>query len=79
MGSSGLQQIAGVLKVDVSYFFEGISVAAAFRPARKASSSDYIAEFVKMSDGIRLIRAFTRITDKNVRRQIATLVASIAK
>ena len=47
------------------------------RNTRRARSPAYVSEFVSSSDGLRLIKAFTRI-ESGVRRRIVDLVQEIA-
>src|SRR3954451_22510971 len=61
MGSSRLQQAADVLGVTVPFFFEG-ATGGTYKPDDSAPSSAYVNEFVSSEDGVRLIKAFARIT-----------------
>jgi transcriptional regulator with XRE-family HTH domain len=76
MGSSRLQQIANVLQVPVTFFFEG----APGQPKLdgKAPSPAYVSDFLATSDGLALTRAFMRLPNAKLRRSIVTLVAEIA-
>ena len=76
MGSSRLHQIAGILGVPVSYFFEG----ASGQPKAKGKTypPDYVAEFLALPDGLALAKAFTQIKDRALRRNIARVVDTIA-
>ena len=76
MGSSRLQQVANVLQVPVTFFFEG----APGQPKidGKAPSPAYVTEFLATSDGLALTRAFTRIKSAKLRRSIVNIVAEIA-
>jgi transcriptional regulator with XRE-family HTH domain len=76
MGSSRLQQAAGILGVPVPFFFEG--APGGYKMTADAPSSSYVNEFVSSEDGLRLIKAFTRITRPAVRHRIVTLVQEIA-
>jgi transcriptional regulator with XRE-family HTH domain len=75
MGASRLQHIAHILQVPVPFFFEGVPGQS---KAGRATSPDYVSEFVATSDGLALIKAFTRIKDAKVRRHIVSLVQEIA-
>jgi transcriptional regulator with XRE-family HTH domain len=77
MGSSRLMQIASVLGVAPSYFFEG--APGRKDPTAKSPSPDYIAEFVASRDGTALIKAFAKISDAKIRRNIVTLVARLVE
>jgi transcriptional regulator with XRE-family HTH domain len=68
-----LKQIAEILEVPVSFFFEG------------ASGKDVTAEninegfsFLETSASVRLVRAFAEIENQNIRSSIVTLVEGIA-
>ena len=79
MGASRLQQIAHVLQVPVPFFFEGAPALSAL-PKRTAAapSTAYVSEFLATSDGLALIKAFTKIRDAKLRRRIVDLVEQIA-
>lgn len=76
MGSSRLMQIANVLEVPVTFFFEG----APGQPkiSRSAPSPDFVTQFLSKEDGLALTRAFMRLRDAKVRRSIVHLVENIA-
>jgi transcriptional regulator with XRE-family HTH domain len=75
ISSSRLQQAAGVLGVDIPFFFEG----AADRQVTSALPMQYINDFVSSQDGLRLIRAFRRIDSSAMRRAIVGLVQELAE
>ena len=76
MGSSRLMQIANVLEVPVTFFFEG----APGQPkiSRTAPSADFVTQFLSKEDGLALTRAFMRLRDAKIRRSIVHLVERIA-
>jgi transcriptional regulator with XRE-family HTH domain len=80
IGASRLQHISQILKVPVSFFFEGVSPAA--RPAddgtARAPVADYVSDFLSSSDGLALTKAFTNIKDSKLRRRVVDLVEEIA-
>jgi transcriptional regulator with XRE-family HTH domain len=82
IGASRLQQIAQILQVPVSFFFEGAPIAqtASSRPIgmSEAPSPAYVSDFLATSDGLALTKAFTRIGDSKLRRRIVDLVEQIA-
>src|SRR5436853_7682239 len=79
IGASRLQQIAHILQVPESFFFEG-GPGASEKPLKglsDAPSPNYVADFLATSDGLSLTRAFTSIRDPKLRRRIVELVTSI--
>jgi transcriptional regulator with XRE-family HTH domain len=76
MGSSRLQQVANILQVPVTFFFEGAPGQA--KGDGKGPSAAYVSEFLATSDGLALIRAFTRIKSVKLRRNIVNVVEEIA-
>lgn len=80
IGASRLQQIAHILQVSVSFFFEGApSVPGYPQPAGMADapSPAYVSDFLATSDGLALTKAFMRIQDPKLRRRIVELVEQI--
>jgi transcriptional regulator with XRE-family HTH domain len=80
IGASRLQQIAHILQVPVSFFFEG----APHLPGQhhggvsEAPSPAYVSDFLATSDGLSLTKAFTRIKNSKLRRRIVDLIEQIA-
>jgi transcriptional regulator with XRE-family HTH domain len=74
IGASRLQQIAHVLQVPVSFFFEGLPLP----PDASSEEGAYIDDFVATSDGLSLTKYFMRIKDPKLRRCIVHLVEQIA-
>src|ERR1700730_12604292 len=81
IGASRLQQIAHILQVSVSFFFEGAPSVPGHHPTRmaEAPSPAYVADFLAPSDGLSLTKAFMRIKDAKLRRRIVDLVEQIAE
>jgi transcriptional regulator with XRE-family HTH domain len=80
IGASRLQQIAHIVQVPVSFFFEGApSVPGLWRHdgMGEAPSPAYVSDFLATSDGLALTKAFTRISDSKLRRRIVDLVEQI--
>jgi len=79
IGASRLQQISLILQVPVSFFFEGAppppGKVAAFG---EAPSPAYVTDFLATSDGLTLVKAFTRIPNAKLRRRIVDLVEEMA-
>jgi transcriptional regulator with XRE-family HTH domain len=79
IGAARIQQIAEILQVPVSFLFEGspTDISKSER-LTEAPSPTYVFDFLATSQGLALIRAFTRITDAKLRRSIVALVEQIA-
>ena len=75
-GASRLQQIAHILQVPVSFFFEGAPSVPGHQPdgMSEAPSPAYVSDFLATSDGLALTKAFMRIKDAKLRRRIVDLV-----
>jgi transcriptional regulator with XRE-family HTH domain len=78
IGASRLQQIAQILQVPVSFFFEGAPHSAGHGGMNEAPSPAYVADFLATSDGLSLTKAFMRIKSSKLRRRIVDLVEQIA-
>jgi transcriptional regulator with XRE-family HTH domain len=76
MGAGRLQHISDILQVPVSFFFEGAPGQS--KNVGDAPSPSYVSDFVASSDGLALIKAFTRIKKPKLRRRIVDLVEEIA-
>ena len=74
----GCSTLPTLLQVPVQFFFEGAPVGSGTQPDGSAPAPAYVNEFVSSSDGLRLIKAFTRIEER-VRRRIVDLVQEIAR
>lgn len=83
IGASRLFQIARILGVPVQFCFDdaptegGAGLAA---PGfAEADQTPFILNFVSSSEGLELNRAFTAISDPNVRKRIIELVRSLGE
>jgi transcriptional regulator with XRE-family HTH domain len=78
IGASRIHQISEILQVPVSFLFEGSpGSSAAAKGFGDAPSPTYVADFLATSEGLALIRAFTRIPDIKLRRAIVDMVELI--
>jgi transcriptional regulator with XRE-family HTH domain len=77
IGASRIYQISEILQVPVSFLFEGSPGSAAAKNFDEAPSAAYVADFLATSEGLALIRAFTRIPDIKLRRAIVDMVELI--
>jgi transcriptional regulator with XRE-family HTH domain len=81
IGAGRLHEIARILKVPISFFFEGSPREPGAHAA--ANNSDgpplptYVTDFLATSDGLALTKAFMQIKDANLRRRIVGLVQEI--
>jgi len=82
IGASRLQQIAHILQVPVSFFFEGAPTspgqAGGSGGMSEAPSPAYVSDFLATSDGLSLTKSFMRIKNSKLRRRIVDLVEQIA-
>ena len=74
VGSGRLYQIAAILGVHVSTFFNGGETAD-----RERSSESGLLDLLAEPQSVRLIRAFSKITDTTVRRSLVQLAEKFAK
>jgi len=75
VGASRLQNIASILNVPISFFFEEAAIAAGEGPNEISD----ISIFISSSEGLALNRAFVSISDPAVRQSIVKLAKSVAK
>ncbi len=79
IGASRLQQLARVLDVSPSYFFEGAPTSDPAPGFAEPDSHAYVVDFLSTSEGLLLNRAFSAIKDAKVRKKILDLVESLAQ
>ncbi len=73
IGASRLQQISLILKVPVSFFFEG-APGPSSDGFGEAASPSYLTDFLTSPEGFALTKAFMRISNTKLRRRIIELV-----
>ena len=80
IGASRLSQIADILQVPISFFFEG-APAIVGQPGgmSESATSAYVSDFLATPDGLALSRAFVQIRDARLRRRIVDLVEALAE
>jgi len=78
IGASRLQQIANILKVPVSFFFEGAPNMPGHSGMGEAVSPAYVNDFLASSDGLSLTKSFMKIKSSKLRRRIVDLVEQMA-
>ena len=79
IGASRIQQISEILQVPVSFLFEGSPGISAAEHFSAAPSPTYISDFLATSEGLALVRAFTRIPEIKLRRAIVGMVELIGE
>jgi transcriptional regulator with XRE-family HTH domain len=76
IGASRLQHVSRILEVPIEYFFEGAPDKQKVKS--NAPSSTYVSDFLATTDGLTLVKAFTKINNAKVRHHIVKLVYEIA-
>ena len=76
LSSSRLQMISNITGVPVSFFFEGGPNIFTSMPDQ-SHSMDYIAKFVASSDGLALVRAYSKIKDSRLKRRLIDLIEAM--
>ena len=80
ISASRLQQIAKMLDVPVSFFFEGAPTGDMPTGGFSDSAANaYVSDFMSSSEGVQLTKAFVRIKSAKVRRRIIDLVETLAE
>ena len=81
IGAGRLQHLSAILQVPVAFFFDGLRPATAVLTTGSPSDALPTSEldrFLTSSEGLALIKAFTRIRDAEIRRRIVDLAVEIA-
>lgn len=81
IGASRLQQIAQILSVPVSFFFEeqrSVPMPGYQAGLAEEGEAGYTGSEASSSDGLALAKAFSRISDPRVRRRVIDLVETLA-
>jgi transcriptional regulator with XRE-family HTH domain len=78
ISASRLQAMSYILQVPVSFFFEGApQPAGTSQRSGEAPFPPYVSDFLTEADGLKLVRAFMRISDAKLRRSVVRLVEEI--
>lgn len=77
ISASRLQQIANLLEVEVSVFFQGAPSTASLAVAARSSGSE-VLDFTLTTEGVQLNRAFVKIKSNHVRRKLIDLAEALA-
>jgi transcriptional regulator with XRE-family HTH domain len=79
VSASRLQAMSDILQISVPFFFEGAPhIAGPVHQGAEESSPVYVSDFLANPDGLKLVRAFTRIGDAKLRRSLVHLVEEVA-
>jgi transcriptional regulator with XRE-family HTH domain len=78
ISASRLQAMSHILQVPVSFFFEGApQPAGMLLRSGEVPFPAYVTDFLAEADGLKLARAFMRISDAKLRRSVVRLVEEI--
>ena len=78
ISASRLQQIATVLGVTISFFYEGLPPEETGGGFAEDSSPPFMMDFMASHDGLQLMECFMRIRNPRVRRSIVEHVRTLA-
>jgi len=81
IGASRLFEVAQIFSVPVQFFFDELAISEGMTPATgfsEGSSELNYTEFLNTREGIELNRAFQKISDPKVRRNVVELVRAMA-
>jgi len=78
IGAGRLFEVAAILGVPVSFFYEDVDGKAANTGGSTREEPPPVMEFLSSGEGLQLSLAFMRIKDVKVRRRILDLVRSLA-
>ena len=79
IGAGRLYELAGILGVPVSFFYEDLTPATTSASGVAGSEPPPVMEFVSSGEGLQLSLAFMKIRDQKIRRKILELVRSLAE
>ena len=78
ISATRLREISSILGVTIDFFYEGMAPSADSPSGFSENASPTYEADLLTSDGVKLLRAFHRISDANVRRKLIELAASLA-
>jgi transcriptional regulator with XRE-family HTH domain len=78
IGAGRLFEVAGILGVPVSFFYEDADANGQAGGFSEAGEPPPVMEFLASGEGLQLSLAFMRIKDPKVRRRILDLVRSLS-
>jgi transcriptional regulator with XRE-family HTH domain len=74
MGASRIFEICNVLKIPISFVFEGLPGSTRF----ENSPPQYFVDLMDLAEGPPLVAAFCKIVDPKLRRNIVRMVKSVS-
>ena len=78
ISASRLHEMARILQVAVPFFFEGApQLPGQSRGEGEEPAPSYVSDFLANADGLKLVKAFTQISDAKVRHSVVRLVEQI--
>lgn len=77
VGAGRLHAFCQILSVPVHFFFDGAPRSGAARRHLPDPALAYVTDFLAADEGHALMRAFTQITNKTLRRSIVRMVEAI--
>jgi transcriptional regulator with XRE-family HTH domain len=80
VSASRLHQFAKILDVSVSFFFEGAptaKVVGSKSSGNRVATPAHVLDFLTSRDGQSIIKTFSRIADRELRRRVVDLVKQI--
>ena len=79
IGAGRLYQVARILGVPVSYFYEDVANAQNENPHVNEHPSPPVMEFLSSGEGLQLALSFMRIKEPKVRKRVIDLVRTLAE
>jgi transcriptional regulator with XRE-family HTH domain len=78
IGAGRLYQVAHILGVPVSYFYEDVTGQAGESLPANNHASPPVMEFLSSGEGLQLALAFMRIREPRVRKRVIDLIKTLA-
>ena len=78
IGAGRLYQVANILGVPVSYFYEDVPERQSEQLHANEHASPPVMEFLSSGEGLQLALAFMRIKESKVRKRVIDLVKTLA-
>jgi transcriptional regulator with XRE-family HTH domain len=82
VGAGRLSQIGDILRVPVTYFYEGAPATADAAPKKKEAAGEFgvsrIAQFLATKQGLLLATTFLQIKNESIQRRLLALMIALA-